>query len=133
MWPNPQFSADLVIFTEEILNGKLHFCAVIIHYNWRDSICEMNLRKFAILIIFFKNCNPVKSNVWSKIRVDPYFCAHFNSKTLEFRQKESKTINNINVKFIAFIREIKAITAMYYIYSHYCIFDFEIDPIVRYI
>ena len=28
MWPNPQETADLVIFTEEILNGKLHFCAV---------------------------------------------------------------------------------------------------------
>ena len=25
MWPSPQFSADLVTFTEEILNGKLHF------------------------------------------------------------------------------------------------------------
>ena len=25
MWPNPQESADLVTFTEEILNGKLHF------------------------------------------------------------------------------------------------------------
>ena len=25
MWPNPQFSADLVTLTEEILNGKLHF------------------------------------------------------------------------------------------------------------
>ena len=25
MWPNPQFSADLVIFTEEILNAKLNF------------------------------------------------------------------------------------------------------------
>ena len=25
MWPNPQFCADLVTFTEEILNGKLHF------------------------------------------------------------------------------------------------------------
>ena len=28
-WPNPQFPADLVTFTEEILNGKLHFlCSV---------------------------------------------------------------------------------------------------------
>ena len=28
MWPNPQFTAELVAFTEEILNGKLHFfCA----------------------------------------------------------------------------------------------------------
>ena len=25
MLPNPQFSADLVTFTEEILHGKLHF------------------------------------------------------------------------------------------------------------
>ena len=25
MWPNPQFPADLVIFTVEILNGILHF------------------------------------------------------------------------------------------------------------
>ena len=25
MWPNPQENADLVTFTEEILNGKLHF------------------------------------------------------------------------------------------------------------
>ena len=30
MWPNPQLTTDLVTFTEEILNGKLHFCAVII-------------------------------------------------------------------------------------------------------
>ena len=29
MRPNPQETADLVTFTEEILNGKLHFCAVI--------------------------------------------------------------------------------------------------------
>ena len=25
MWPNPQKTADLVTFTVEILNGKLHF------------------------------------------------------------------------------------------------------------
>ena len=28
MWPNPQETADLATFTEEFLNGKLHFCAV---------------------------------------------------------------------------------------------------------
>ena len=29
MWPNPQETADLVTFTEEILNGKPHFfCSV---------------------------------------------------------------------------------------------------------
>ena len=25
MWPNPQETADLITFTEEILHGKLHF------------------------------------------------------------------------------------------------------------
>ena len=30
MWPNPQEIADLVTFTEEILNGKLHFRVVLI-------------------------------------------------------------------------------------------------------
>ena len=41
MWPNPKFAADLVTFTEEILNRKLHFlCAVelIIPGNYRASI-----------------------------------------------------------------------------------------------
>ena len=29
MWPNPQFPADLVTFTEKIINGKPHFlCSV---------------------------------------------------------------------------------------------------------
>ena len=29
MWPNAQFSPDLVTFTEEMLNGKFHFlCSV---------------------------------------------------------------------------------------------------------
>ena len=27
MWTNPQFPAELFLFTKEILNGKLHFCA----------------------------------------------------------------------------------------------------------
>ena len=30
MWPNPQFSADLVTFTEEILNRKLHFLSNVV-------------------------------------------------------------------------------------------------------
>ena len=30
MWPDSQETADLVTFTEEILNGKLHFYAVFL-------------------------------------------------------------------------------------------------------
>ena len=36
MLPNPQFS-DLVTFTEEILNGKLHFLYSVIIY-WKSNI-----------------------------------------------------------------------------------------------
>ena len=35
MWPNPQFPADLVTITEEILKGKLHFlCSVMVMIWW---------------------------------------------------------------------------------------------------
>ena len=30
MWPDPQGTADLFTFTEEILYGKLHFCGLYI-------------------------------------------------------------------------------------------------------
>ena len=43
MWLNPQFPADLVTFTEEILNGKLHFlCSVLFlknDYAIQDGFC----------------------------------------------------------------------------------------------
>ena len=39
MWPNSQFPVDLVKFTEEILNGKLHFlCSATGSYNIDFSI-----------------------------------------------------------------------------------------------
>ena len=42
MRPNPQESADLVTFTEEILNGKLHFlCSV--KYQMFDRILNAPL------------------------------------------------------------------------------------------
>ena len=28
MWPYPQFPEDLITFTEEILNGRLHFLCI---------------------------------------------------------------------------------------------------------
>ena len=36
MWPNPLFATDLVTISEEILNRKLHFCAlIIINLGWK--------------------------------------------------------------------------------------------------
>ena len=38
MWPNPQFSADMVTFTEKTLNGKLHFlCSLYLDSDSRES------------------------------------------------------------------------------------------------
>ena len=39
MWQNPQYPADLVTFTEEILNGKLHFLCS----NMNQKFCKMIL------------------------------------------------------------------------------------------
>ena len=35
MWPNPQETADLITFTEENRNGKLHFIYSVTF--WEDS------------------------------------------------------------------------------------------------
>ena len=39
MRPNPQETADLGTFTEEILNGKLHFLCSVRHFVRFGAIC----------------------------------------------------------------------------------------------
>ena len=56
MWPNPQFLADLVTFTDDILHGKLYFlCSmsniylkVAIEKNWRFQ--NINFLKFKKIV-----------------------------------------------------------------------------------
>ena len=43
MWPNSQFPADLVTFTEEILNEKLHF------------LCSVPANHYSKITMFFSN------------------------------------------------------------------------------
>ena len=43
MWPNPQETADLATFTEEIRNGKLHFCAVYVQQKNYGGIKNLGL------------------------------------------------------------------------------------------
>ena len=53
MWPNPQFSADLVTFTEEILNEKLYFLCSDCQFG--GGVCSEWLHKwFFILPLKFK-------------------------------------------------------------------------------
>ena len=58
MWPKPQFSwyvtaqkketTDLVTFTEEILNGKLHFLCSEIYGTWTSYFCpSLSLTQFS--------------------------------------------------------------------------------------
>ena len=66
MWQNPQFPADLVKFTEEIINGKLHFlCSVINYLSILNKSIEHWKRlesSFAVLLVDFnarsKSCYP---------------------------------------------------------------------------
>ena len=48
MWPDPQSPADLVTFTEEILNGKLHFLCSETLLN-RSSAATSSFRYFYVL------------------------------------------------------------------------------------
>ena len=48
MWPNPQFPAHLVTFTEEIINGKLHVLSSEKYLPNVDS--KWNLRIFLMLM-----------------------------------------------------------------------------------
>ena len=62
MWPNPQETADLVIFNEEILNVKLHFLC--------SESCtkhENNIRQLAIEM--FKVKHELLSEVFERIFV----------------------------------------------------------------
>ena len=53
MWPNSQGTADLVTFTQEILNGKLHFlCSVMLFLE--NFICN-NFRRLFISNYYFSD------------------------------------------------------------------------------
>ena len=105
MWPNPQETADLVTFTEQILNGKLHFLcsenlfmfneakikntmpqADILKRNlnntstWSISGHHINCPIFLSLEIRISLSIIISSVIWS----DP---AHFNLSS-KFDQKE---------------------------------------------
>ena len=49
IWPNPHYPADLVTFTEEIFNGKLHFlCSAI------TRLCKGSVILSLLLTILYK-------------------------------------------------------------------------------
>ena len=72
MWPNPQFPADLVTFTEEILNGKLPFlCSA--HSQPKVELTLMKnlgqVRSFLTWLLYPSNSLGFRSVSWEQ----PYF------------------------------------------------------------
>ena len=58
MWPNRQEPADLVTFTEEIRNGKLHFLCSEYYYNeGRKTSHTVVLKKYERLLYRINGCN----------------------------------------------------------------------------
>ena len=56
MWQNPQETADLAIFTEEVLNGKLFFFAqkyILLASKYAKKSKIQNVLLFIISIIFY--------------------------------------------------------------------------------
>ena len=66
MWPNPQCPSDFVAFTEEIFNGKLHFCAVDdTTFHACDSDLESRIQRLeneSMLAIEWFKINQMKLN-----------------------------------------------------------------------
>ena len=78
MWPNPQFLADLVTFTEEILIKKVHFlCSLLreiieVIFSFGEKYLELNnwdaLRDLVPFAQFKKSENhPWRSVTFSKV------------------------------------------------------------------
>ena len=62
MWPNPQKAADSVTFTEEILNGKLHFLCIemgngLFFFKKKTQNCNIIKIMACKWVIFGKFCN----------------------------------------------------------------------------
>ena len=61
MWPNSQFSENLVTFTEEIFNGKLHF----LYIDGRLYMSDMTLSVLTVIAISLqKSINSASKNNW---------------------------------------------------------------------
>ena len=71
MWPNPQVPADLVAFTEDLLNGKLHF------------LCSTSSEKARLLCDFPFGLNPGDK---------PTDAQAWNNYTQKVRKTSSKQI-----------------------------------------
>ena len=73
MWPNPQETADLVTFTEEILNRKLLLRSVVFYdildYIFKESNFDTGQKMKFPIKDFFSKCDQIRSflRIWSHL------------------------------------------------------------------
>ena len=56
MWPNPDKTVDLLIFTAEILNGKLHFLCTESRTNFTNIRGSISVVFLGILLFLWNIC-----------------------------------------------------------------------------
>ena len=92
MWPNPPFSADLVTYTGEILDGKLFLCSAFV------NVDPNNTRNFILEFtgILYWSAGSSKKYSRRKIEQNRSLTEHF--RILEIKPAKisefSPTINN---------------------------------------
>ena len=67
MWPNPQKNADLVTFTEEILNGNFYFlCCAFWKWTLKPHIYLWRKKDLRILFIKFFIGTKISKNTFKR-------------------------------------------------------------------
>ena len=129
MWPKPQFPADLVTFTEEILNGKLHFfCSdkywssdpnlILCHRKWSTQFnslqwCTPNADKWRhkygsqLDFVFFSQPKnrirflPVPYKLWSNF-ISGLFLRQDDCRSCHWRNESSNYCCSMNSNLAVF-------------------------------
>ena len=79
MWPNPQETADLVTFSEEILNGKLQFlCSVWHDHEYSSDAVQICVAIFAERIFTVNKAGSESKTTLPNI-LDTLFTLNFNA------------------------------------------------------
>ena len=78
MSPNPQETADLVTFTEEILNGKLQFLCSVVSVNRRRKDIKVTFASFGVHAgRFTVECTEYENRLFSDFDILIYVSSNF--------------------------------------------------------
>ena len=102
MWPKPQFPADLVIFTEEILNEKLHY---FVQCTIKNRFEQPNLNRLMSVEERLLKAKK-KIDVSDKIKhLELYFSGDFNPQKLQSKLDIFPAIFNSLITTVPLIKK----------------------------